>query len=439
MNEQNNSFNNTSNNTSNNTLLDSEDRSIRRIPISRKMKPTRPTDGSVSSRGNSFSGSAYPEKKKSRFGLWLSIFFLIIIFFFVFSFVFSGVKIKVTPKQEAVLISGEFTAFRDAQSGELSFDVMTLGRDVSIEVVATGEEFVEEKASGKIVIYNDYSSAGQKLIDNTRFETPNGLIFRIKEGVTVPGQKVVDGKTVPGSIEVNVFADEAGENFNIGLSDFTIPGLKSDPRYSKFYARSKTVMSGGVSGMVRKASDSDLEKASRDLESQLESEILVEAMSVKPEGFILLDNAFVIESDLKTANGSDGSVVVTKSATFYGLIFNEKEFAEFVADKTVSSYDGSLVELVETDSLVFEMDASDKANLPNTESVNFELNGNTKVVWTFDEEALIESLKGQSKNDVDSILSRYTGIESAEVVVRPFWKRTIAENDKKIKLEKIIQ
>jgi hypothetical protein len=418
----------------------SEDRSIRRIPVSRKIKPRRPLNGgTIVDRGNGPNKLVYPERKKSKLGIWIAVFLALIVLFFVFSLFFSGVKVKVTPKQEAVLISGEFNAFREVQSGELKFDVMTLTRELSTEVAATGEEFVEEKASGKIVVYNNYSSASQKLIENTRFETPSGLIYRIKGAITVPGRKTAGGETVPGSIEAAVYADEEGDEYNIGLTDFTIPGLKGDPRFSKFYARSKTIMSGGASGLVKKASDSDLEEASRELEGRIEAEILEEAFSVKPEGFVLLNGAHAILSDLRTSNGTDGNVVITKSATFYGLIFDENDFAEFVAEKTISSYDNSPVELVGTDNLNLNLESSEAENISNAESVSFELSGETKVVWVFDQGALIEDLKGQSKGDVDSILSRYSSIESAEVVVRPFWKRTIAENDKKIKLEKVIE
>ena len=36
----------------------------------------------------------------------------------------------------------------------------------------------------------------------------------------------MDGKNIPGSVDVKVYANEPGEKYNIGLSDFTIPVLK---------------------------------------------------------------------------------------------------------------------------------------------------------------------------------------------------------------------
>jgi hypothetical protein len=50
----------------------------------------------------------------------------------------------------------------------------------SLNLEATSEQQVENTASGKIKISNLYSKETQDLIKNTRFETPQGLVYRIK-------------------------------------------------------------------------------------------------------------------------------------------------------------------------------------------------------------------------------------------------------------------
>jgi len=418
-------------------------RSIRRIPVSRKPKVRRSAEdsdmmGVLGGSGGSGRANDYSSKKSSRFGMWFVALISLVILYFVFSVLFSGVKIKVTPRQEAVLIDGQFTAFKEAQSGELSFEIMTITRELSDEVPASGEEFVEEKASGQIVVYNNYSSAGQKLITNTRFETTEGLIYRIKDAVVVPGRKTVDGEVVPGSLEVTIYADEPGSLYNQDLLDFTIPGLKGDPRYNKFYARSKTPMTGGASGTIRRPLPEDLATLTSKLDGKLRAEILEEAFSVKPEGFLLFKGSYVIQINSSTSNGSEGNVLVTQRAVFKGLIFNENDFARFIAENTIALYDGVEVELSKLDSLSLLIDSNDSRILESAESVDFNLSGDTKIVWTFDQEALIADLRGQSKKDVDAILARYPSIETAEVVIRPFWKRSITDKESKIKLEIVV-
>lgn len=411
-------------------------RSIRRIPVSDRPKYRKTDDG-----GGVFgSSSGFASRRNSSgWGIWLIAIISIFILFFVFSLLFSGVNISVVPKQEAVFIDGNFTAFRNGQSGELSFEIMTLDRSLSGEVPATGEEYVEEKASGKIVVYNNYSNATQKLIKDTRFESPEGLIYRIKDAVVVPGTKVVNGETVPGSLEVTVYADKPGDKYNIGLTDFTIPGLKGDPRYSKFYARSKTEMTGGLMGNVRKASEEDIATITSDLNNKLRVQILEEASSVKPEGFLLLNDSYAVKIDSTTSNGTDGNVVVTQSATFYGIIFNENEFANFLAKTTIDKFDNSPVELNNTDNLQLSLSDPDSIN-SSVESLSFALKGETTLIWLYDESALLSDLAGMSKKDVSSLLhDKYPGIETARVSITPFWTRTITENTDKIELKKILK
>ena len=78
-------------------------------------------------------------------------------------------------------------------------------------------EVIEDKAIGNITIINE-SSLDQPLVATTRFLSEDGVLFRLKERVTVPSQ---------GQIEAEVYADKEGESGNIGSSSFTIPGLSS--------------------------------------------------------------------------------------------------------------------------------------------------------------------------------------------------------------------
>lgn len=420
-------------------IVSGSGRSIRRIPISRKPKARRLIE--KSSGYGKVGGSSLPPQRKrtSRAGLWFVAIIAIIVLFIVLSSLFSGVKVKVTPNQEEILIDGTFSAFRSPGINEIGYEIMTLTRKLSGEVEATGEEFVEEKASGRIVVYNNYSTATQRLIKNTRFETSDGLIYRIKNAVTVPGRQTKAGEIVPGSLEVKVYADKTGVSYNIGLSDFTIPGLKGDPRYSKFYARSKTPMEGGASGLVKRASPEDLAKTTEELDFKLKVELLEEANSVKPEGFLLLSGSYIIASELTTSNSGEDKVLITAEATFYGFIFDENEFAQFVAENTIATYDGGNVELVEYDNLKINILNSDPLDLTTALEIVFSLSGDAKVVWVFDEDALLADLVGQPKKRVENILSGYPSIEKVEVVLRPFWKRSLPDKESKIKIERIIR
>jgi len=112
------------------------------------------------------------------------------------------------------------------------------------------EPWIEEsgmKASGTIIVFNEYSSDSQLLIASTRFLSSNGKIFRTTKNIYVPGTKTENDEIIPGSIDVEVLADYWGDEYNIGSSDFTISGFKGTAKYTDFYGKSNTAMSGGSS------------------------------------------------------------------------------------------------------------------------------------------------------------------------------------------------
>jgi hypothetical protein len=142
---------------------------------------------------------------------------------YVFASRSAGAKVVITPKQQEVSVDSQFNA-QKGTSSTLQYQTVTISKDGKMVVEANGDEYVNTKASGTIIIYNNYSADSQKLVASTRFEAPNGKIFRISQPVTVPGKK---GDT-PGSIEAIITADQAGPDYNVGLVDFTIPGFKDD-------------------------------------------------------------------------------------------------------------------------------------------------------------------------------------------------------------------
>ena len=72
--------------------------------------------------------------------------------------VFSHATITITPKSEVVSIPNTITAHKDPEAGMLGFAMMKVELSDTREIPATGSKQVSTKASGKIVIYNNYST-----------------------------------------------------------------------------------------------------------------------------------------------------------------------------------------------------------------------------------------------------------------------------------------
>jgi len=314
----------------------------------------------------------------------------------------------------------------------LSFKLVVFENSLSKEIPATVEKELNRKASGNIVIYNTYSSKSQKLVKRTRFETPDGKIYRIDKPVIVPGTTVQEGEIIPGSIEVTVYADIPGENYNIELTDFTIPGFKGDPRFEKFYARSETPMNGGFSGVVKTASLEEIKYAREELQNSLKETLLSQTQI--PGDFILYDDAVFFMFDVSDTDTetTKNFVKITENGKLYGVIFNKGELSNYIAKNTTASYDGSDVTVQELEDLKFSLSNDSNFNPVEDEKIDFSLSGEATIVWKIDGVELATLLAGKDKQDFLSIIGEYPNIQTFEAVIRPFWKKTFPENSEDI-------
>ncbi len=378
------------------------------------------------------------KNKSSKFIMWFlalaSSFFLL----FVLLSVFSGTIVEVAPVQVQVSLNdGLLKVKKDASGNELSFKMIILENTDSTEVPATEEKELQRKASGDIIIYNTYSSKSQKLIVRTRFETPTGEIYRIKKSVIVPGTTVQNGEIVPGSVEVTVYADVPGEEYNVGLVDFTVPGFKGDPRFSKFYARSKTPIEGGFSGVIKFASSEDVENALDDIANSLKEVLLSQARSEVPDDFILYDKAVFFEFDDVTPQKetAKGSISITEEGKLYGVIFNKTKLSKYIAEKFINPYEGEDVVVRNLDELEFKIIDQEKFDPKNTNELRFEFSGIADIVWEVDNELLVNSIVGKNKEDFNDIISKYSSVDKAKATIRPFWKKIFPENNEDITIK----
>ncbi len=371
-----------------------------------------------------------------HYALWGLAVLAVVVLGFIGSSFFSGVTVSVVPKQVDARIDGTFTMSREAAPGTLQYDIMKIDNQGTKSVAATGEENAAVKASGTIVVYNDYSAASMRLIKNTRFETASGLVYRVDRAIVVPGKKTVGGKSVPGQVEAVVYADAPGTKYNIGLSDFTVPGLKGSPQYEKFYARSKTEMTGGFEGKRLTVSPAALETTRATIREELRKALLAAAFSQKPNGFRLDESTVIVEfSDLPNEDQKD-SVDVRVKGTLYGVLIDEQKLAAFVAEHAVAGYDGSAIRIANPDALSVDLNLGAEPVWESTQ-VSVDLNGNPRLVWSVDTDRLARDLAGKDKEAINTVLTGYPAIASAEAVVRPFWRRSFPEDPVKISIKEV--
>ncbi len=380
--------------------------------------------------------------KRSKKVLYFSMVILVLAVVFGVSALFKSADIEVTPKNQIVSVDDDFKAQKDtSNNGGLVYQIVTTTKDVEKTVPASEETNVERKATGRIVIYNNYSSEPQKLIATTRFETPEGLVYRTKTDVVVPGIQTKDSKSVAGSVEVMVEADKPGPDYNIGLKDFTIVGFKGTTKYTKMYGRSKTEMTGGFSGMQKVVSEETLSVVDKELENSLKTSLVKDIISQIPENFVLYESSvfYDLESTNQAGGSSSGnnatsSVVLKKKGSVSAVIFDRGSLSRAIIAKVLPSVVNDVIKITNLSSLAFQFDEESQFD-PNVSSLlNFNIKGDANLVWVFDENKLKTELLGISKKNAITVIGTYDTIKEAKIETHPFWNQTIPQDPKNVKL-----
>jgi hypothetical protein len=316
---------------------------------------------------------------------------------------------------------------------------MTIERTVSKSLETDGEENVERKAIGKTILYNNFNDKTQRLINNTRLQTKDGLIYRIRQSVDVPGIKTINGVKTPGSVEVEIIADEAGDKYNMKMSDlkgdFTIPGFQGSPKYTGFYGRLSSDIVGGFIGNVKKVSTDKISAGRTELKNDLETELIKEIYSEKPDGYTIFDNNYYLEiNDMPDSSGAK-DYSISEKGIIHVIIFNRSEIASFFAKNKISTFDNSKVDILWSNSN-FTSEISGQTQKPWTEdSLKVKFTGKVKIVWIYDVKQILDDISGQNKSIIGSMLEKYkTSVTSIDAKITPPWVNTFPNNPDKIKV-----
>jgi hypothetical protein len=362
---------------------------------------------------------------------------------------FSSATIELVPLTQSVHLENEFTAIKGDAGEGLAFKFLSLSEEKTQEVDATVEKTIQKKASGKVVILNSYSGESQRLIKNTRLESPDHKIFRINDSVVVPGAKIVAGKvSEPGYVEALVYADAAGEEYNIGFADFTIPGFKGDPRYAKFIARScrkplcneDSSLAGGFSGTVKVPADEAVAKAQTDLKEEL-MKIAVEKAQAQvaqvPKKSSFFPGSMVIKfEEVPQDLSAEAPASVTMRATVSVFFFDTESLTQKIAHIALKDYKGELLTLSNIPALTFTfLDPVDNVVLADLTQVRFRIDGEALFIGRIDEAKLIAEVSGKKKNDFSRIITEQNNIKMANAVVRPMWQTTFPADSSKISVK----
>lgn len=374
-------------------------------------------------------------KDKSRLFIASALFVVIVGGAAVLSGALGKTELTIYPEFRDPNISAQFTITPDAATDGLGYEIMTLERTSESQVQASGKIQVEEQAVGTVQISKSTPGA-ERLIAQTRFRSPNGLVFRIQESVVVPGAITDDsGELVPGTIQAQVFADDVGADYNLAAgTTFDVPGFEEGGFTALFQAISATnpeAFSGGFAGPQFQIDDSELSTARQTLQIELRNELLELIETSKPAGTVAFPGSVAVTyTQLPTVEYGSDLVTIKEQATLQIPLFPAGDLGAFLAQEAVATYEGGPVRVEDPSLITFAYTNATTSSsvIANADSLSFTLTGKPRLIWEYDSEKLTSDLAGLPRTAVKNAISAYPGITGAKAEITPFWKRTFPED-----------
>ncbi len=342
---------------------------------------------------------------------------IIAVSFLIVTVLLLGIVILVTAKTATITI----LAKDDAKTIALNVDVAlnggsskgTVAGVVSSTEFAWSESFsptgsttVDQPATGLVTIYNKMSVA-QPLVKTTRLLTPDGILFRLSEGTTVPAN---------GQVTAKVYADKAGASGDVGPSQFTIPGLSAS-KQQLVYAQSMAAMSGG-SEIVGTISADDIQSAENTYKQKVTSAFLAE----HPASGSLIAVAEVAEQNIASDHQPGDTVpsfTISGTSTIVDVAYSPADLSNVISENLNSKIDATAEKI-----LSLSQSPTITISQYNLDQGTATLAVNQPAVVTLDASVpklLPQNFFGKNKDEIERYVLGLDHVAEVDVSFSPPW------------------
>jgi hypothetical protein len=403
----------------------------------------------------------------NRQALTILITISVLILFLIVYIAIPGATVKITPKSDTLTVSTNVT-LADTTSNRNYLDthpanvIASFPAEVTMvkkmTYSTTGNKFEGKNATGTLTISN---TAGKEwpLIEQTRFQTDDGLIYRIQNNISIPAGSL----SGPGTLDAFVVADELdangqiiGDRGNVEPTKFFLPGLSEDNR-QKIYAESKAKFTGGETITHKMVSAEDLAAAKGKMETELmnatEEELKMQVLKMNQENNMELtlltgSGAFYTETPtVSIPENIEGQIVdsfeVTGQMYVKGISYNYNELLNILKSKLkLSKNPEKVLTKIDTESITIRLIPIEEGDDLTRQKITATIKGIEQYEISPDKEGgvrIIENIKehilGKSVKEAELYIQQLPSINSVSIDIWPAWSPNIPSVPDNIKIQ----
>jgi hypothetical protein len=383
----------------------------------------------------------------------------ILVFGFIAYVALPGATVSIEPASD-VVTKGVNIVLETSPQEARSLKAYALDAETELTITHPASGILSEgaNAAGYVTLINK-SDLAWPLVASTRLQSPEGIIYRIQDAVTVPSGSEVN----PGTAEAYVVADPVdangtavGDRGNIGPSGFVLPGLRESSQ-DVLYAESYTDMSGGETMVSAIVLEDDLIAAREKLETQLKEKVLSalrkEALSQGSSLNVSLD--ILEDSDVLQYSAADIDMPyellgqemedfeITGSMALEGIAYDASALLAILKTEivTATTPGKSLIRIDEDSISINVMEAN---NALSYYKFTAQIQGIEEYVIDPNEEAgsklakkIKEHIAGKTIEEGENYVQNLPEVNSATISLWPGWSPTIPTLPENIRIKSL--
>ncbi len=374
--------------------------------------------------------------------MWVGAAVLLVALYTGGMYLFSTAKVTLYANGTKFSVDTSFTVDptvkQSDDAGEiLAGQLVSVTKDLTGPFTPTGQKDVGTKATGTMTISNCLDNNSHTFVSGTRFQAPDGKIFRSTADIIVPGgQGSFLGCTTPGTASVSVTADQNGDGYNEAPAAYTLPGLPASQQTGKNSISAQGAqMSGGTTKTVTIVTQADVDTEKAALIAADKDNSARDLGGKVPTGYTALtqsQNQVIVSTTPAPAVDAEGttgsldvkitySMLAVKTSDYEALLKAQEQ--KQIGDQNQVYDDGLSTAQVTTTG---DRDPSGKQT--------FHLTADAFSGAKIDLAQTAKALSGKRYGDAADAASRLPGVSRADISIWPGWATNLPSRTGKIKI-----
>lgn len=347
--------------------------------------------------------------------------------------IFQRVDVIITHKTKIINYKNkQFFISKNLNDNDVNFEIMIVSDKKLANIKLSESKEVSIKATGSIILNNEFSTKSEKLPSGTFLTDENGKTYKTNNSILIPGYKTENKKIVPGEVTVNITSFLPGEIYNGNPANFYVNSFKGTSKYNKIYGELKSPLVGGASGLVYVLDDSNKNDITKIAQTSLKENLFRKVRSLVPVGYILYPDAVNFSyKKLDNMLSKSPETQIEIEATLSAILLKEKSLEDVIIKTSFPEirYDElKEIKILDLDKLSFSFINKDQMITKDINLIPFTLSGDLNIRWNPDLETLKTKLVGINKNDILSIFQKDPGIMSGIVKFFPPWQKYVPDD-----------